>query len=89
MHAVLVRVTINDAEAATQHLHENVVPHVSQAPGLVAAYWVRLPDGDQGRSMLIFESEDSARQAAEQLVPPPDNAAVIDSVDVVEVVAST
>jgi len=58
MHAIVVNVTINDREAATDHLRNEVVPGVKQAPGLIAAYWVRI-DG-KGRSMGIFETEDAA-----------------------------
>ena len=36
MHAVVVRVNIDDSEAATARLREEVVPRVSQAPGFVA-----------------------------------------------------
>jgi hypothetical protein len=36
MHAVVVNLTITDADAAEQALHEQLVPRVSQAPGFVA-----------------------------------------------------
>ena len=48
MHAVVVRVTVNDREAATQGLREDVVPAVSQAPGFVAGYWTRKEGSDTG-----------------------------------------
>jgi hypothetical protein len=67
MHAVIVRVNVSDPEPATQYLRETIVPRVSQAPGFVAGYWVRLEDGDEGNSVIVFESEDAARAAAEQL----------------------
>lgn len=86
MHAVVVSVTINDREAATEHLRSNVVPGVKQAPGLVAAYWVRI-DG-QGRSMGIFESEDAARSAADRIPDMLTDAVTLESVDVGEVVES-
>jgi hypothetical protein len=41
MHAVVVRVNMDDSEAATARLREDVVPRVSQAPGFVAGYWTR------------------------------------------------
>jgi hypothetical protein len=37
---------------------------VAQAPGFVAGYWVRLEGGDEGSSVVVFESEDAARAAA-------------------------
>lgn len=66
MHAVVTRVSVQDASTATEFLRENIVPGVSQAPGFVAGYWVRL-DGDEGNSVIVFESEDSARAAADQI----------------------
>ena len=41
MHAVVVRVNINEPETAERALHEQVVPRVSQAPGFVTGYWTR------------------------------------------------
>jgi heme-degrading monooxygenase HmoA len=66
MHAVVVKVSVQDAPVATEFLRERVVPEVSQAPGFVAGYWVRL-DGDEGNSVIVFESEDAARAAAERI----------------------
>ena len=65
MHAVVVRVTIEDVEAARNHLRENVVPGVSQAPGFVAGYWAR--KDDSGMGMVIFESEDAANAMVERV----------------------
>ncbi len=86
MHAVVVSVTINDPEAATTYLREEVVPRVSQAPGFVNAYWVRLESG-KGRSTILCESEDAARGLAGQISAAPGGATTIDSIDVGEVVA--
>lgn len=36
MHAVVVKVTLQDREAAEAELHDQVIPQVSQAPGFVA-----------------------------------------------------
>ena len=72
MHAVVVRVTLNDIEAATKALHEQVVPAAKEAPGFVAAYWLR--KDNTGLSFGIYESEEAARAAAErvpQMVPDP------------------
>ena len=86
MHAVVVSVTINDRDAATEHLRSNVVPGVKQAPGLVAAYWVRI-DG-KGRSMGIFESEEAAQSVADRIPEMLTDAVTLESVDVGEVVES-
>ena len=67
MHAVVVRVSVTDPPTATEYLRETVVPGVSQAPGFVAGYWVRLEGGDEGNSVIVFESEEAARAAADRL----------------------
>jgi hypothetical protein len=54
MHAVVVRVTVNDTESAQEELRSRVVPGVSQSPGFVAGYWTR--SGSEGLSMVVFES---------------------------------
>ncbi len=89
MHAVVVRVTISDFETARQGLRDQVVPTVKQAPGFVAGYWTRSDDGSDGLGMVVFESEDAARAAAEQIrtsgnVTP--EAVSIENVEVREVV---
>jgi hypothetical protein len=67
MHAVVVKVSVKEGPEATEFLRERVVPAVSQAPGFVAGYWVRLEGGDEGNSVIVFESEDAARAAADQV----------------------
>jgi hypothetical protein len=86
MHAVVVNVTVHDREAAMRALNDEVVPRVSGAPGFVSGSWVGLPGG-KGTSIVVFESEDAARRAADQLQPPGDFVS-FDSVEVGEVVAS-
>ena len=69
MHAVVVKVSIQEGQGpeATEFLRGTIVPRVSQAPGFVAGYWVRLVGGDEGNSVIVFESEDAARTAAGQI----------------------
>ena len=88
MHAVVVRVSINDVESAQKVLEETVVPRVSQAPGFVAAYWTRSDDGSNGQSMLVFESEDAARAIADRMPSLVPEAVTLGSAEVREVVAS-
>ena len=85
MHAVVVKVTIKDREAADSHLREHVVPRISQAPGFVAGYWTR--KGDGGLAMVAFESEDAATRASEQVPSMVPDAVTLDDVEVREVVA--
>ena len=88
MHAIVVRVAINDNEAATRFLHERIVPGISQAPGFVTGHWMQWDDGSKGAAMMIFESEDAANQAKEMIQPPPDNSVTLERVEVGEVVAN-
>lgn len=72
MHAVVARSTISDFEQARKFLREEGIPRLSQAPGFVSGYWVRLGETD-GASMIVFESEDAAQTAAEMFraaLPP-------------------
>jgi hypothetical protein len=88
MHAVVVRVSINDPESAQKQLTERVVPFVSQAPGFVAGYWTRADDGSNGQSMLVFESEDAARNLAERIAGQVPEGVTFEGAEVREVVAS-
>jgi hypothetical protein len=87
VHAVVVRVTINDRDAAQQRLDQDVVPQVSQAPGFQAGYWTW--KDNTGLSMVIVDSEDAANQIADrarQMVESID-AVSLEGVEVREVVA--
>jgi hypothetical protein len=89
MHAVVVKVRINEPESATAMLRDEVVPRASQAQGFVNGYWTR-SDDDRGLSMIVFESEEAAQALARQLEEggPPSGAVTLESVEVREVVAS-
>ena len=84
MHAVLVTVTINDEEAARARLRDVVVPTVRDAPGAKAGYWLEPTDG-HGSSLVIFESQEAAENAAKN-VTAEGGAVTIDSVTVREIV---
>ena len=88
MHAVLVKVSINDFEGSVKELRETVVPRISSLPGFVAGYWTRSSDGSNGRSMLVFESEEAARTAAERIGGTVPEGVTFESAEVREVVAS-
>jgi hypothetical protein len=85
MHAVVVRVTINDPQAAETALREETVPAVSQAPGFVTGHWTR--KGNTGMSMVIFESEDAANGASERIRANAPAGVTVDDVEVREVLA--
>jgi len=63
MHAVVVRVNIDDSEAATARLREEVVPRVSQAPGFVAGYWTRKDNTGLSARLRIRGGRDKRRRA--------------------------
>jgi hypothetical protein len=88
MHAVFSTVTVNDEDAGTAQLRDQVVPRVSSAPGFIAGYWVRL-QGNKGVSIVVFESEDAAQTMVNMVREAPgDDSVTIDTMEVGEVRAS-
>jgi hypothetical protein len=70
VHAALVTLTVDpdQAPAAAEALMSDILPGVRSAAGFVVGYWLEPADG-QGFSMVLFESEEQAREAA----PPLSN----------------
>ena len=86
MHAVVIRVTLSDDDSGSlEELRQEIVPRVSQAPGFVTGYWVRLEGEKQGTSVVVFDSEEQARSAGEQFQPP--EGVTLESLEIGEVVA--
>jgi heme-degrading monooxygenase HmoA len=68
MHAVLIEVDTSgqpDKEAGLTYLREEVVPRVSAMPGFKAGYWLRPGEDEQGFSLVLFDTEKSAKAASE------------------------
>jgi hypothetical protein len=89
MHAALVSVHVDpegQASALTT-LREQVVPMVASAPGFVAGYWLE-PDNDMGLSVIVFETEEQARNTAPPLGPAPAPGVTVESVHFRAVVAN-
>jgi len=84
MHALFVTASIPDYEKAREELHSSTIPRVSQAPGFVTGYWLAPVDG-RGNSVIVFESEEAARQAADRLKQSPPGEVTIESVEVREI----
>jgi hypothetical protein len=84
VHAVLTSVKINEQAAAESHLREQVVPGVSQAPGLVAGYWTR--KDDSGLAVVVFESEEAAQAMSERVPSMLPEAVTLENLEVREVV---
>jgi hypothetical protein len=91
MHALVVRVTIHNADRTREVLNSQVVPQVSGAPGFKAGYWTWDGGETNGLSMIIFDSEENARAAGDRIsaiaADAPDDV-TLDGVEVREVVAS-
>jgi hypothetical protein len=92
MYAVIVRVEIDATrlDEADKLLHATVVPRVKSAEGFVRGLWLRSTDGQTGRGLVVFDSEEHAQAGAEQArqqAPPPGAPVTFQSAEVVEVVA--
>ena len=92
MHGVIVEVRIdpNREEDARRMLHEMVVPMAKGLDGFASGTWLRALEGDGGRGVLLFESEESARAAAEQIRsegPAPGVPVALETVEAYEVLA--
>jgi hypothetical protein len=91
MHAVIGQVKIDQSREGEvrKALSEIVVPTARAMPGFVGGTWCRSVQDDRGISMLLFESEEAASDAAGQMRqgPPPGTPATFVSADVFEVVA--
>jgi hypothetical protein len=68
MHAVLIEVdTSGQPEVGLKNLREQVVPTVSRAPGFQAGYWLRPLDDAKGTSLVLFDTEENAEAASQDL----------------------
>jgi hypothetical protein len=92
MHAVVVRVTIHNADRTREVLKSQVVPQVSGAPGFKTGYWTWSTGGElNGLSMAIFDTEENARAVGDRVSAIASAArddVTLEGVEVREVVAS-
>jgi hypothetical protein len=90
MHAVIGKVSIapGQFDAAHKVLRGEIVPRVSQAPGFVKGYWTVSDDKTNGTSLLVFDSKQSAENAATMARngPMPPGVALV-GVEICEVTA--
>ena len=93
MFALVVRVTIHNADRTREVLNSQVVPQVSGAPGFKSGYWTWSRGGGElnGLSMIMFDSEENARAAGDRIsavaASAPDDV-TLDGVEVRDVIAS-
>jgi hypothetical protein len=85
MYAVLVAVDIAPGryEESLRALDEYIIPMCKGAPGFMRGTW--FGNHKQGNSLLVFDSEESARQVAAQVRAEPDAPITITSTQVYEV----
>jgi hypothetical protein len=64
VHAALVTLTVDpeQAPAAAEALTSDILPRVRSAAGFVAGYWLEPAEG-QGFSVVVFDTEEQAREA--------------------------
>jgi hypothetical protein len=56
-----------DQEESLKSLREGRVPAIKAMPGFVAGYWCEPDSNGISESVVIFESEEEARQATESM----------------------
>lgn len=85
MHAVLVNVKISPGrrEESLSALHGHIVPMCKGASGFVRGTW--FGDEEFGNSLMMFDSEASARAMAEQVRSDPGDPVQVTGVQVYEV----
>lgn len=84
-HAMFVKVKLAPGrrEDAVKGLNEHIVPMVKQAPGFIRGTW--FGDDQDGHSLVLFDSEEQARQAASMVTSGPDDPVQVESATVYEV----
>ena len=91
MYALMVELRIQSerADEAERQLHDFALPMIRQAEGFVAGTWIRSLDGVRGRSLILFETQESAAAAAKRAAqgPPPGSPTEFVSAEVFEVLA--
>jgi hypothetical protein len=74
---------------ATPEVVRNILERMRGAPGFISGTVAWSTDGERGRSMFLFESQDGAQAALDQALAnmPADAPMEIESAEVCEVVA--
>jgi hypothetical protein len=91
MHGLLVELEIDAARAdeAIPFLHDVVIPMIKQGAGFVSGTWMRSLDGTRTRSLILYDDEHAATDAAGRARqgPPPGAPTRFVSAEVFEVMA--
>lgn len=91
MHALFVTAHIDEGrneEEGLSFLESEVLPQLKQFPGVVSGYWLATKDSES-LAVVLFDSEDAAKQMAEVGLPqaPPAPGATLGAIEVREVIA--
>lgn len=79
-HAVVIQVKLAEGgrtEEGLRMLEEMVVPNAKAQPGFQSGIW--LNNGEDGRAVVVFGSEEEAQKARDNLKPPPGGPTLISS----------
>lgn len=79
-HAVVIQVKLPESgrsEEGRRMLEEVVVPNAKAQPGFKSGIWMN--NGDDGRAVIVFGTEEEARAARDQLKPPPGGPTLVSS----------
>jgi hypothetical protein len=91
MHGLLVELEIDPdrAEEAIGFLHGVAIPMIQQGAGFVSGTWMRSQDGSRTRSLIVYEDESAANDAADRARqgPPPGAPTRFVSAEVFQVMA--
>ena len=91
MYAVAVSVKIESGkeDEAQEALESRVIPAIKESPGLQGGYFMQ-PQPGVGYSLLVFDTEENAKAAAEMAdsMPRPEFVQLAQPPQVMEVIAS-
>ncbi len=87
MHALVVEVDIKPGRnaEAQEGLQSSVIPEVAAAEGFVKGTWLESADGSSGMGVVIYESEETAKNAASNVQAPEEAPVAVRRVDVCRV----
>jgi hypothetical protein len=58
-------------EEGRKQLETEVIPMIKQAPGFVSAIFLSPPTGREGLSIVVFETQQQAQMAVDNMQTPP------------------
>jgi hypothetical protein len=94
MYGVIVEVKPDPSakREARAIIRDVVLPRAKQLPGFASGSWLQALDDDRGTAVLLFESEEDARAAAERIrsqVPLAGGRVDVENINTYEVLYQT